>query len=63
MIKTQKIVNDETILPFKPRDETCIVIVPTFFYADNFDVTIENQKGQGSVNTPNLIAFQEVDDN
>ena len=59
-IKTQKTANDETALPFKPRDETCNA--PTFFWADNFDITIECQKGVGSVTT-HLIAFQEIDDN
>ena len=43
--KNQKRANDETILPFKPRDEACIV--PTFFRVDNFDVMIESQKGEG----------------
>ena len=60
-IKTQKIANDKTILPFKLRDETCIV--PTFFWANNFDVTNESQKGGGSVNTTHLTAFQEINDN
>ena len=59
--KNSKIANDETVLLFKPRDETCIV--PTFFGVDDFDVTIESQKGGGSVNTKHLIAFQETDGN
>ena len=44
-IKTQKLANDEAILPFKPKDETCVVL--TFFWADNFDVTIESKKSGG----------------
>ena len=60
-ITTQKIANDQAIFTLKPRDETCIVL--TFFWADNFDVTIESQKGGGSLNTTHLIAFQEIDDN
>ena len=59
-IETQNTANDETILPFKPRDEKCIV--STFFCADNFDITIESHKGVRPVTT-HLIVFKEIDDN
>ena len=36
-------------------------IIPTIFWVDNFDVTIDKQCGAGTVNTTHLVAFQESD--
>ena len=47
------------VLPLLPSGEE--EIVPTFYWADNFDVTVEKQiGGSGSVNTTHLMAFQEA---
>ena len=45
------------LLPIKPI--TNDKVAPTFFWVDNFDVTIDRLAGGGSVNTTHLMAFQE----
>ena len=57
----QLIAEEASILPFKPKVST--TSVRTYFWVDNFDVTVEIAIGDGSVNTTNLVAFQEIDEN
>ena len=47
---------EKNILPILPVGDEIIL---TFFWADNFDVNIESQKGGGSIHTTYLMAFQE----
>ena len=54
----EKILDDEgTILPIVPNDESSDV--PTVLWVDNFDTVVEQVEGGGSVNTTNMMAFQE----
>ena len=49
------------VLPLLPEDEE--MIIPTWFWTDNFDVAVEKQMGEsGSIHTTHLMAFQEVSD-
>ena len=59
--KMQVLDEEVSILPLKPKDSTSLV--RTFFWVDNFDVTVEKASGGGSVNTTHLVAFQEIDEN
>ena len=54
----QVIAEEASILLFKPKYSTSSV--RTYFWVDNFDVTIEKATGGGSVNTTHLVAFQEI---
>ena len=58
--KMQLIAEEASLLPFKPKDST--TSVRTYFWVDNFDVTVEIATGGGSVNTTHLVAFQEIDE-
>ena len=57
--KMQLLADKASILTLKPRDPKSLV--RTYFWVDNFDVTVEKTSGGGSVNTTHLIAFQEQD--
>ena len=43
------------ILPVQPSSKNDVV--PTFFWADNFDTIVERVGGVGSVNVTHLVAF------
>ena len=55
--KSLRMAEQSNILPLEPFD--CDSFVPTYFWVDNFDVTVEKVGGGGSVNTTHLVAFQE----
>lgn len=57
---TSEIETALAVLPLKPKDDSSIV--PTHFWVDNFDVTVEMDGGGSSVNTTHLVAFQEETD-
>ena len=44
-------------LPAKPASNGVNVL--TFFWADNFDMTVETQTGKGSIHSTHMVAFQE----
>ena len=44
-------------LPVKPASNDVNVL--TFFWADNFDMTVETQAGKGSIHSTHMVAFQE----
>ena len=44
-------------LPVKPASNDVNVL--TFFWADNFDMTVETQTGKGSIHSTYMVAFQE----
>ena len=47
---------EKNSLPVLPaRDETVL----TYFWVDNFDMKVEYRKGNGSIHTTHLMAFQE----
>ena len=46
------------ILPVQPSSKNDVV--PTFFWADNFDTIVKRVGGSGSVNVTHLVAFQEI---
>ena len=43
-------------LPIQPKENEMVL---TVFWADNFDIIVENATGGGSVHTTHLVAFQE----
>lgn len=45
------------ILPLKPSPDNEVF---TFYWVDNFDVTVDTQTGGGACNTTHLVAFQET---
>ena len=49
------------ILPVQPSSKNDVV--PTFFWADNFDTIVGRVDGGGSANVIHLVAFQEIASN
>ena len=47
-------------LPIEPKENEMVL---TVFWADNFDIIVENATGGGSVHTIYLVAFQEQTEN
>ena len=47
-------------LPIQPKENQMVL---TVFWADNFDIIVENATGGGSVHTTHLVAFQEQTEN
>ena len=47
-------------LPIQPKENKMVL---TVFWADNFDIIVENATGGGSVHTTHLVAFQEQTEN
>ena len=50
---------EENILPILPVGDEIIL---TYFWVDNFDVETESRRGNGSIHTTHLMAFQESSD-
>ena len=51
----QQNAKNECILPLQPQSTETVF---THFWVDNFDVLVDRQAGDGSVNTTHLVAFQ-----
>ena len=47
-------------LPIQPKENQMVL---TVFWADNFDIIVENATGGGSVHPTHLVAFQEQTEN
>ena len=47
-------------LPIQPKENEMVL---TAFWADNFDLIVENTTGGGSVHTTHLVSFQEQTEN
>ena len=55
--KAQLLAETSGSLPLKPITSSDVVL--TYYWVDNFDVTVEKQAGGGAINTTHLVAFQE----
>ena len=53
----QILASESGALPVKPASNDVDVL--TFFWADNFDMTVETQAGKGSIHSTRMVAFQE----